>query len=143
MCAKLRTVATSNNRDHPTRSLYYWVFTPPTVYRGVVLRAHSVCGKSRIQSNASGEIATTSPPFCKEPNRSHVLFVKVSHGTTFKYRSQNHFVAIGELEQQVRKASLCTVAASNNRDHPTRSCYYCFFAPYIYGCCSSRTFRSW
>jgi len=23
MCAKLRTVAASNNRDHPTRSLYY------------------------------------------------------------------------------------------------------------------------
>jgi len=27
MCAKLRTVAASNNRDHPTRSLYYCLFT--------------------------------------------------------------------------------------------------------------------
>jgi len=29
----------------------------------VVLRAHSVRGESRIQRNASGEVATTSTPF--------------------------------------------------------------------------------
>ena len=28
MCAELRTVAASNNRDHPTRSLYYCLFAP-------------------------------------------------------------------------------------------------------------------
>jgi len=40
-------------------------------------------------------------------------------------------------------AKLRTVAASNNRDHALRSLYDCLFAPLIYGCCSSRTFRSW
>ena len=41
-------------------------------------------------------------------------------------------------------AKLHTVAASNNRDHPTtRSLYYYWFVPLIYGCCSSRTSRSW
>jgi len=40
-------------------------------------------------------------------------------------------------------AKLRTVAASNNRDHATRSLYYCLFAPHICWCCSSRTFRSW
>jgi len=40
-------------------------------------------------------------------------------------------------------AKLHTVAASNNRDHSPRSLYYCLFAPDIYGCCSSRTSRSW
>ena len=40
-------------------------------------------------------------------------------------------------------AKLHTVAASDNRDHPTRSLCYCLFASRIYGCCSSRTFRSW
>jgi len=30
MCAELRTVAASNNRDHPTRSLYYSLFMPHT-----------------------------------------------------------------------------------------------------------------
>ena len=43
-------------------------------------------------------------------------------------------------------AKLYTVAASNNRE---RSCTsitlqcYCLFVPYTYGCCSSRTSRSW
>jgi len=44
MCAKLRTVAASNNRIHPTRSLYYCLFAPRI--HGVVLRAHSVRGES-------------------------------------------------------------------------------------------------
>jgi len=40
-------------------------------------------------------------------------------------------------------AKLHTMAASNNRDHPTRSLFYCLFAPHIYGRCSLRTSRSW
>jgi len=38
---------------------------------------------------------------------------------------------------------LHTAAASTTRDHAPRSLCYCLFAPRIYGCCSSRTFRSW
>ena len=38
-------------------------------------------------------------------------------------------------------AKLRTMATSNNRDHPTRSLYYCLFAPHIYGYCSSRISR--
>jgi len=40
-------------------------------------------------------------------------------------------------------AELRTVAASNNRDHPTRSLFYCLFAPHTQWCYSSRTSRSW
>jgi len=40
-------------------------------------------------------------------------------------------------------AKLCTVAASNNRDHAPQLLYYCLFVSVIYGCRSSRTFRSW
>jgi len=40
-------------------------------------------------------------------------------------------------------AKLHTVPASNNRVHTPRSLYYCLFAPLIYGCSFSRTFRSW
>jgi len=43
----------------------------------------------------------------------------------------------------VKCAELRTAAASNNRDHSTRSLYYCLFAPRILWCCSSRTSRSW
>jgi len=31
MCAELRTVTASNNRAHPTRSLYYCLFAPHMV----------------------------------------------------------------------------------------------------------------
>ena len=40
-------------------------------------------------------------------------------------------------------AKLHTVAASNNRDLTSRSFYFCLFATHIYGCCFSRTSRSW
>jgi len=40
-------------------------------------------------------------------------------------------------------AKLHIVASSNNRDYTTCSMYFCLFTPHIYGCCSSRTFRSW
>ena len=57
-CAKLRTVAASNNRVHPTRSLNYCLFVPH-IY-GVVLRTHPVRGESCIQRNANREVATLS-----------------------------------------------------------------------------------
>ena len=44
------------------------------VYMGVILRAHSVRGESRIHRNASGEVATSSPPFYNEPHRSQSSF---------------------------------------------------------------------
>jgi len=56
MCAKLRSVGASNNRDHPTRSLYYCLFTPHTYI--FVLRAHPVHGESYNQRNTTGEVAT-------------------------------------------------------------------------------------
>jgi len=40
-------------------------------------------------------------------------------------------------------AKLHTVAASNNRDHPTRSLCYCLFAPRKYRCYFSRTSLLW
>ena len=55
-CAKLRTVAASNNGDHPTRSPYYCLFAPHIC--GVVLRAHPVRGEWHKQRNANGKVAT-------------------------------------------------------------------------------------
>ena len=56
MCTKLRTVAASNNRDHPTRSLYYCLFAPHAYV--FVFRAHPVHGESHNQRNTTGEVAT-------------------------------------------------------------------------------------
>jgi len=51
MCAKLRTVAASNNRDHSiiACSRHIHIF---------VLRSHPVRGESRNQRNTIGEVAT-------------------------------------------------------------------------------------
>jgi len=72
-----------------------------------VIRAHPVRGESHNQHNATGEVATTSPPFYNETHRSHVLFVKAAPGTTSISWSQHHFVAIGKPERHMRKASHC------------------------------------
>jgi len=98
MCAKLRTVAASNNR-----SLYYCVFAPHTYI--FVLRAHPVRGESHNKRNTTGEVATTSPPFYNEPHRSHVLCVKGELRTTSTSWLNHHFVAIGNPERHVREAS--------------------------------------
>jgi len=92
MCAKLCTMAASNNRDHPTRSLLSsplastincspgsqaslevthqdhsigitLLFLVRTTYIIFVLQAHAVRGESHNQRNTTGEVATTSPPF--------------------------------------------------------------------------------
>ena len=62
------------------------------IYNGVVLHAHPVRGESHNQRNTTGEVATTSPPFCND--RSRVLCVKVELGTTFTSWSQHHFVDV-------------------------------------------------
>jgi len=67
ICAKLRTVAASNNRVHPTRSLYYCLFAPHI--HSVFLHAHPVRGESHIQRNATGEVAT--------PSRKKVFYFKL------------------------------------------------------------------
>ena len=72
MCAKLRTVAASNNRDHAPQSLCYCLFAPHIF--GVVLRVHPVRGESHIQRNASGDVATTPKnPKIAENVQIHIL----------------------------------------------------------------------
>ena len=76
------------------------------IYSGVILHAHPFRGESYHQRNTTGEVvATTSLPFYNEPHRSHILCVKAELGTTSTSLSQHHFVAIGNPEQHVRKAS--------------------------------------
>ena len=74
---------------------------------GFIHHKHPVHGESHIQRNVSNEVATTSFPFNNEPHRSHILFVKVASDMTFTSWSQQHFVEIGKLEQQMRKALHC------------------------------------
>jgi len=99
------------------------------IYNGVILHAHPFRGESHNQRNTTGEVATTSPPFYNESNRSHVLCVKAELGTTSTSWSQHHFVAIGNPGGMCAK--LRTVAASNNRDHARNLSFYCLLALHI------------
>jgi len=103
ICAKLHTVAASNKRSCVAISLT--IACLPSVYNGVIVHAHPVCGESHNQRNTTGEVATTFPPFYNKPHRLHVLCVKAELGTTFTSWSPHHFVAIGNPEQHMRKAS--------------------------------------
>jgi len=78
-----------------------------TYMYGVDLHAHPVRGESHNQRGTTEEVATTSPPFYNEPHRSHVLCVKAELLTTFTSLSQHHFVAIGNPERHMRRASHC------------------------------------
>jgi len=128
MRAKLHTVAASNNRVHLTISPsssplartincspgsqallevthqdHYCCLLMPHIY-GVVLRAHSVCGKSRIQRNASGEVATMlvfslpwfyshkiSKWFCQDVQHSpQSMIICVTLSYIFFRRSENN-----------------------------------------------------
>ena len=69
MCAKLRTEAASNNRDHASQSLLLLLAHATHIYF-FILRAHPIRGESHNQRNATGEVATTSPPFYEPHRRS-------------------------------------------------------------------------
>ena len=93
MCAKLCTMAVSNNRVH----------MPMITLLLLVCATYAYCSSrtSRLwwithSTQATGEAPTASPPFYNEPHRLHVLFVKASHGRTSTSWSQNHFIAIGK-----------------------------------------------
>ena len=79
------------------RNLSYRCLLAPRIYI-FVIRARPVRGVSHNQRKATGEVATTSPPFYYEPHRSHVLCVKAELGTTSTSWSQHHFVDVSLSE---------------------------------------------
>ena len=76
-CAKLRTVAASNNRDHPTRSLYYCLFAPH-IY--VCSSRNPVRGESHNQRNATGEVATQGINYWRNLQRACCLLILFDFG---------------------------------------------------------------
>ena len=103
-----------------------------TYMYGVVLHAHPVRGESHNQRNTTGEVATTSPHFYNEAHRSHVLCVKAELRTTFTSWSQHHFVAIGNPERHMRKASHCGSKQQEN-SHTMITLLLLVRATYMYG----------
>jgi len=72
MCAKLRTVAASKNRDY-ARNLST-IACSRYRYNSVILNAHPVRGESHDQRNTTGEIATVSRCFrLPYPIKAHTI----------------------------------------------------------------------
>jgi len=95
-CAKLYTVAASNNKDHSPhmliimfnrlrgsigryytlQSLYYCLFAPH-IYMGVVLCTYPVCGELHFQRNANQEVATRAiSALCNHCSKCIFYFVR-------------------------------------------------------------------
>jgi len=66
MCAKLRTVAASNNKDHASQSLLLLLARATYIINGVILHAHPVRGESHNQRNITGEVATVPHFACMD-----------------------------------------------------------------------------
>jgi len=116
-------LAACKNGEHTPCSLHHCMFAPLT-YGRYYSRTSVVINCALIQRRAYREDATTSP-FYNEPHRSHVLFVKSAPDMTFTASQPGQSIILLRSENPIGKcAKLQAVAASNNRDHPTRSHYY-------------------
>jgi len=124
MCAKLRTVAASNNRVHMPWSLYYCLFTPHRCI--VVLRAHPVMVNHTFKAMPM-ERLLQHPSFLQWTAQ---CFVKALHSTTSTSWSQHHFAAIGEARAPCAQSFTLWQQATTEftcHDH-----YCCLFAPQTY-----------
>ena len=103
----------------------------------LVLCAHPVRGESHNQHNATGEVATTSPPFYNEPHRLHVLLCEGW------IRHDLHILVTAPFYSDRKSpsgmcAKLCTVAESNKSSRAAITLLLLVRATCIYYC-SSRT----
>jgi len=124
MCAKFRTVAASNNRDHPTRSLYYCLFAPHTYI--FVLRTHPFVENHTI--NATPMEKLQQHPLLFTTNHTDRTFFVWRLNSARPPHSGHSTILLQSEILSVMCAKLSIVAARNNRAHLTRSLYYCLFA---------------
>jgi len=140
MCAKLRTVAASNNGDHARNLSYYclfalhilWCYSSRTsrLWRITHLTQHQRRGCNNIHSF----LQRTTPiarSLCEGLNSARP-----------PHPGHSNIWMRSEIPSGMY-AKLCTAAASNNRDHARNLSCYCLLALHILWCYSSRTSCSW
>ena len=139
MCAKLRTAAASNNRDHPTRSLYYWLFAPHIYFCSSCTSrlwwiTQSTQHHRRGCNNIPSFLQRTTPighSLC-EGSPWHDLHILVTAPFCCDRKSRAACAQSFALWQQATIEFTC-------HDHSVIACshHICVW------CCSSRTSRSW
>ena len=126
MCAKLHTMAASNNRDHMPWSLY---IACPRHIHVVLFSVHILF----VVNSAMPTKRLQQHPllFFNEPHQSHILLWRC-HMAQPSHPGHSTFLL--QLESPSGMWSkLHTVAATNNRNHTPQSLCYCLSAPHIYG----------
>ena len=128
ICAKLRTVAASNNRVHMPWSLYYCLFAPHICM--VLFFTHIPFVVNHI-INATPPEMLQQHPLLFTTNRTNRTFF-VWRLNSAQPSQPGHSTILLQLEiPSGICAKLRTVAASKNRVHMPWSLYYCLFAPHI------------
>jgi len=99
MCAKLRTVAESNNRNLPMRSLYYCYFVPAISYYCYFYAKASHCGSKQQKSSHSMItqsllVRATNTYFCSSrASRSWWITQTTQRNTTGEVATQARNIA--------------------------------------------------
>jgi len=139
-CTKLHTVVATNNRDQPTR---HYIACSRHIYSNcVLLYAHITFVVNRTFHATPTESLQKHPLLFAVNPTDRTFFLWRLHLAPPSHPGRS--TTLLRLESSSGKcAKLHIVAAGNSRNHTSCWFYFCFFAPYIYGCCSSHTFLSW
>jgi len=128
ICARLRTVAASNNRVRMPWSLCYCLFVPHIC---MVLFFTHIPFVVNHTINATPPERLQQHPLHFATNRTgRTFFVWRLNSARPSHPSHSTILLRSEIASGIC-AKLRTVAASNNRVHMPWSLYYCLFAPHI------------
>ena len=129
ICAKLRTVAESNNRVHMPWSLYYCLFEPHIC---MVLFFTPIPFVVNHTINSTPPERLQQHPLLFTTNRTdRTFFVWRLNSARPSHPDHSTILLRSEIPSGIC-AKLRTVAASNNRVHMPWSLYHCLFAPHLY-----------
>jgi len=127
MCAKLRTVAVSNNRVHMLWSLYYCLFMPHICM--VLFFTHTPSVVNHTINATAPERLQQRPLFFTMNHTDRTFFVWRLNSARPPHPGHSTILLRSEISSGMC-TKLRTVAASN-RVHMPWSLYYCLFAPRI------------
>jgi len=132
MCAKLHTVAPSNNGYCVTWRHHCIIACSCHVYMGVILRAHPVHGELHIQCNANREVATetsytvvrTISTFAriillvesyKTINKSISFLCRTGNQSSFQLGTKFHYTPKRNILPWFFRQNLAWTSAANNQ----------------------------
>jgi len=139
MCAKLRTVAASNNRDHASQSLL--LLLACLTYIMVLFFAHIPFVLNHTINATPPERLQQHPLLFTTNRTDRTFFVWRLNSARPSHPGHNTILLRSEIPSGIC-TKLRNVAASNNRDHVSQSLLLLLARLNIW-CYSSRTSRSW